>query len=259
VVLKILGGTFELQNTIVALNDSTGGIPDCHGLITSRGNNLIGDIRECGITLLSTDLTGDPGLGTFSDNGTPGNGHFPLLAGSQAINAGNDASCSERDQIGNKRIGSCDVGAIEFRPVRVVLDTDPRDFDGDGRNDIAVYRDGTWFIIRSFDEGVTTTGWGGLPQDIPVPADYDGDRKTDIAVYRDGIWFVLLSSGGVIARGWGGLPEDIVVPGDYDGDGKTDLAVYRDGVWWVLRSLDEGVTTTGWGRVASGYTGASGL
>jgi hypothetical protein len=31
-----------------------------------------------------------------------------------------------------------------------------------------VYRDGTWFIVRSSDGGVTTTGWGGLPQDIPL-------------------------------------------------------------------------------------------
>src|SRR5262249_27432134 len=49
------------------------------------------------------------------------------------------------------------------------------DFDGDGKSDIAVYRDGVWFILRSSDGGVTTTGWGGLAQDVPVPADYDGD------------------------------------------------------------------------------------
>ena len=53
----------------------------------------------------------------------------------------------------------------------------PVDFDGDGKSDIAVYRDGAWFILRSSDGGVTVTGWGGLPQDIPVPADYDGDGK----------------------------------------------------------------------------------
>ena len=25
--------------------------------------------------------------------------------------------------------------------------------------------------------GVTTTGWGGLTQDVTVPGDYDGDRE----------------------------------------------------------------------------------
>ena len=45
------------------------------------------------------------------------------------------------------------------------------DFDGDGKSDIAVYRNGAWFILRSSDGGYTTVGWGELSQDVPVPAD----------------------------------------------------------------------------------------
>ena len=119
----------------------------------------------------------------------------------------------------------------------------PRDYDGDGKADIAVYRDGNWYIIRSSDGGVTAVGWGGLAQDIPVPADYDGDGKTDIAVYRDGTWYILRSAdGGVTATGWGGMGQDIPVPKDYDGDRKTDIALYRNGEWYILRSSDGGVT-----------------
>jgi FG-GAP-like repeat/Calx-beta domain len=92
----------------------------------------------------------------------------------------------------------------------VVFAAAPPDFDGDGKVDIAVYRDGNWFIIRSSDGGVTSVGWGGLAQDIPVPGDYDGDGKVDIAVYRSGTWFIIRSSdGGVTVVGWGGLAQDI--------------------------------------------------
>ena len=122
------------------------------------------------------------------------------------------------------------------------------DFDGDGRSDSTIYRDGTWFVLRSSDGGATATGWGGLPQDIPVPADYDGDGEVDIAVYRDGIWYIIRSSdSGVMGIGWGGLEQDIPVPEDYDGDGKADIAVYRDEGWYILRSTDGGLTYMGWG------------
>jgi hypothetical protein len=141
---------------------------------------------------------------------------------------------------------SRDLGADEF--LSVVLSEVLADFDGDGKSDIGVYRDGNWFIRRTSDGGVSGVGWGGLPQDKPVAGDYDGDGKTDIALYRDGSWFIIRSSdGGVTAIGWGGLAQDKPVQADYDGDGKTDIAVYRDGTWFILRSSDRGVTVTGWG------------
>ena len=125
------------------------------------------------------------------------------------------------------------------------------DFDGDGRADTVVYRDGAWFILQSSDGATAAIGLGGLPQDIPVPADYDGDGLTDAAVYRDGTWFILRSSdGGFTATGFGGLPQDKPVPADHDGDGLADIGVYRDGSWFILRSSDGVVTTLSWGGLA---------
>ena len=115
------GGVVVLLNTVLARN--LGQAPDCSVSVTSQGNNLIGDPTGCTITLLPSDLTGDPGLDAFTDNDRPGNGHFPLLPTSQAIDTGNDAACPRRDQLGQRRLNIrgvgtsiCDIGAIEFSP-----------------------------------------------------------------------------------------------------------------------------------------------
>src|SRR5687767_13491870 len=68
------------------------------------------------------------------------------------------------------------------------------DFDGDGKTDIALYREGSrsaetapqpsyWYYLN------TQTGQSGAFQwgrtfDVPAPADYDNDGKTDTAIYR---------------------------------------------------------------------------
>jgi hypothetical protein len=131
-------GTVELQNTILARNVSTvddiSGLPtpadgpDCFGPVISLGNNLVGDPSDCTIPLLASDLAGDPGLGAFQDDGTPGNGHFPLLGTSQAVDAGDPASCTLTDQLGHSRIDGdgdgtviCDIGAIEFSPGAMIV------------------------------------------------------------------------------------------------------------------------------------------
>jgi hypothetical protein len=115
----VFDGAVTLQNTILAKNMS-GPIgfettSDCIGDLTSFGSNLIG--VNCGIPLQPSDLTGDPGLGDFIDDGAPGNGRFPLLFGSAAIDAGNNAACQPTDQLDTPRSGPCDIGAIEFYPV----------------------------------------------------------------------------------------------------------------------------------------------
>jgi hypothetical protein len=109
----LVGGS--LKNTIVARNQGR----DC-GDATSLGGNLLGDPSGCSIVLLPSDLTGDAGLGSFRDDGTPGNGHIPLLPGSQAVDAADPASCSLLDQLGQTRVDGdgdgnivCDIGAVE--------------------------------------------------------------------------------------------------------------------------------------------------
>lgn len=73
----------------------------------------------------------------------------------------------------------------------------PADFDGDGKDDHAVFRpsEGSWWIVNSSDSSYAFHLWG-LNGDVPVPGDYDGDGKYDPAVFRNGAWWAIFSGGG---------------------------------------------------------------
>jgi uncharacterized protein YkwD len=102
------------------------------------------------------------------------------------------------------------------------------DYNGDGSDDVAVYRpsSGMWYISTLGDFRFGEAG------DVLVPADYNGDGREDVAVYRPshGMWYI--STLGNFHFGEAG---DIPVPGDYNGDGWDDIAVYRPstGVWYI--------------------------
>jgi CSLREA domain-containing protein len=113
-----------LIDTLVAGNSGSTA-PDCSNQtsanITSGGNNLIGNNTGCTITnLQSSDQVGTSGspinplLGPLANNGGPTQ-TMALLAGSPAINAGNNGTCATTDQRGFARPAgvNCDIGAFE--------------------------------------------------------------------------------------------------------------------------------------------------
>src|SRR5262245_41520392 len=68
------------------------------------------------------------------------------------------------------------------------------DFDGDGRSDLALYREGSrdpnvapqpsyWYFLNTSNGHWGAIHWGRT-LDVPTPADYDGDGKTDFGIYR---------------------------------------------------------------------------
>jgi hypothetical protein len=123
-------GNAVLRNTLLARNTvpPTGTGPDCAtssgtspGQATSLGHNLLGDPSGCSITLLPSDLTGDPGVGAYTDPGVPGQGYVPLRPTSPAIDTGDHQACPPTDQLGQARLGPCDIGAIEFQPETVTI------------------------------------------------------------------------------------------------------------------------------------------
>jgi len=105
------------------------------------------------------------------------------------------------------------------------------DYDGDGRGDIAIFRDrrGLWAV-----RGVTRI-YFGTRYDIPVPGDYNGDGTTEPAIFRSdsGLWAVRS-----VTRVYYGGAGDLPIPADYNGNGSCDAGIFRgsNGLW-ALRGI----------------------
>ena len=116
----------------------------------------------------------------------------------------------------------------------------PGDYDGDGKQDSAVFRVETadWSISTSA-HGVVEWQFGTPGTDIPVPADYDGDGITDLAVYglATGVWRIQLADGRERLLAFPVSGVGVAVPGDYNGDGSCDPAIFRgDTANWLFPS-----------------------
>ena len=114
----------QLKGVILAGNTSGNG-PECSGLLTSQGYNLIGNNAGCTFTAQSTDITGqDPLLGPLANNGGPTQTHLPK-AGSPVLDQVPTTDCTtldgtalSTDQRGVSRPQglACDIGAVERQP-----------------------------------------------------------------------------------------------------------------------------------------------
>jgi spore coat protein A, manganese oxidase len=84
----------------------------------------------------------------------------------------------------------------------------PGDYDGDGKTDFAVIREGsewTWFVLQSSNDTFFAVQFGARGQ-FSAQSDYDGDGRTDVAAYDPftGAFYYLRSSDGALtARAFG--------------------------------------------------------
>jgi len=127
-----------VTNTIVADNTATftAGTEDSWGDYTSLGHNLVGDGTGCPSDGSGDIVAVDALLGPLADNGGPTHTHA-LLAGSPAIDAGDNIGCPATDQRGFVRpvdgdkdgSATCDIGSFEYC-------AGGPDTDGDGWGDV---------------------------------------------------------------------------------------------------------------------------
>jgi hypothetical protein len=130
--------------------------------------------------------------------------------------------------------------ADDFNTQRIM----PCDFDGDGKDDMAIWRSSvsqTGFLVHQSSTGTVVFQDFGITGDDPrVVNDYDGDGRCDPAVYRGGAsatWFYRRSAnntaGNITFVSWGGT-GDFANPGDFNGDGRADFRVQDGSNWWTL-------------------------
>lgn len=114
------------------------------------------------------------------------------------------------------------------------------DVDGDGRDEIVVWRSGQglWFAINPVTFTWTTNGLqfgGDKAGDTPLLGDFNGDKKQDFAIWRpvEGTWHFATATGTYLGYTQFGQYYDEPLVGDFNGDGVDDIATWRpsDGTW----------------------------
>ena len=115
------------------------------------------------------------------------------------------------------------------------------DFDADGTDDVAVYRNGAWQVRLSDGRPAAFTyGPGGAwPATIPVSGDWDGDGTDGIGVYpyASATWALreTAGAGGADAGSfvYGTPSSSYPVVGDWNADGAHTVG-HRTGQTWTL-------------------------
>ena len=211
----------KTRSTILAGN-SAGSGPECFGSINSEDYNLVGDTIDCAISgQTSHNVTDTPAnLGPLANS--PGPRYHPLLAGSPAIDSGDDAvldapfNITTDQYLRTRQAGDgVDMGAFEqagFRPP-------PEDFNGDGNPDFALFqpsdrKTALWYLNGA---SVAASKFGPTP-----PAgwaligchDFNGDAQSDYLLFRSNerqmaVWFMANATfksaafaGPTVPEGW---------------------------------------------------------
>lgn len=109
------------------------------------------------------------------------------------------------------------------------------DWNGDGIDAIAIFRNGQWLLDLDGDGRWTDRDElfeFGQPGDIPIVADFNGDGFDELAVVRGDVWIIDTDGDRRLTAADARIeikrePGEQPVAGDWDGDGKAEPGYYR--------------------------------
>jgi hypothetical protein len=248
-------GQFKQVNTV--LDNDGDGRTDVTVFRQSPPQYFVLNSLSGAVTALSFGIgAGDNHLNGTCDFDGDGRGDALLLAVDTAGKATWNIFQSDSGTVRSVQWGDFSAGAQDTLATA--------DYDGDGKQDIAVFRrtTGVWFILESSTNQLRSIFWG-ISGDQPSVGDYDGDGKADATVVRvesgQRVWYTLKSSDGSSTRTvWGASGTDgffFFAPFDIDGDGKQDICVNRNvggqRQFISLRSSDGAASFDTWGFAAA--------
>jgi dipeptidyl aminopeptidase/acylaminoacyl peptidase len=101
------------------------------------------------------------------------------------------------------------------------------DWDGDGIDDVGVYRSNTSTFILRLPQGATVTQQFGSAGDLPVTGDWDGDGKDAIGVFHDGTFLVTNDFSETNGSSAFGFIGDLPLTGDWTGNGRHQIGLFH--------------------------------
>ncbi|PJM74074.1 hypothetical protein CS006_02715 [Bifidobacterium primatium] len=179
------------------------------------------------------------------DTALPSDGRTVFITVADAANTGGKTLKGATYYFANSlKGGKADSVIVYGKPSDVTL---VGDWDGDGKDTLAVRRGNTYYVKDSISGGkADKTIAYGRANDMVLVGDWDGDGKDTFAVRRGNVYYFKNSiSGGQADRVIGyGKASDTVLVGDWDGDGKDTLAVRRGNTYYVKDSISGGEADT---------------
>ncbi len=132
--------------------------------------------------------------------------------------------------------GPADINFVYGQDGDVALSCD---WDGDGIDTPAVFRDGVFYLRNSNSPGpADRMVTFGLPTDVPICGDWNSNRVDTIGVFRDGVFYLrnINITGPSDVRATYGQRGDVPVAGDWNGDGSDTIGVLRSQTWYLSNS-----------------------